>query len=165
MSDCSYSPYNHRDPISGYANPRTAKKFAEFVVEDILTRHPESKDQPIILIGMDNSSTFLSAFVLNLMPHWLFVSGNKYEDTLRVTDTLEIDLVVFIDDYFCRGDVTRKVLDCLYASCIRGFKEISFYWIEVAYTYSDDKLKKFAYLSCIDSNVEIYGKAMQKSQW
>lgn len=114
MSIQYYNSTNHRGK-DGYQNMEVAMAFVDKVFEDLTPYVAQGKD--IYLIGVDNSTTFLSAILKTKLPNAFFVSGDKNK-VLKIQSSLacvkrlsDNALIVFLDDFYSTGNSIKSVVN------------------------------------------------------
>lgn len=140
----NYDPHDYRSVDRGYQNVETASAFAKFVYDDLLKNYPDIAGKKVLLLGMDNSSTYLSAHLKILLPDLIFISGDKTNNSLSGVGEMEADFSVFIDDYFGGGSSTRKLFKTIEkpAYSAEMGNELRLYYI-------DSQSKKYAMIKRI----------------
>lgn len=151
-----YSPYNHRSNTEGYQNIEIAQTFAKFVVDKVVKSFPDAKDRIVLIYCIDNSSTYLAAFVKMLMPHWFIVSGDKRQLFTKTNINShhtknEIICSIFLDDYFCSGVATQAFLDIINNSHEHFTNELMLFYIKVSGDAQEQVLNKLAKLGMIEN--------------
>lgn len=157
----SYSGFNHHDKERGYQNVKTAKAFAKFVVKHLQETYPDIKNMNGAIIGLDNSSTFLAAFIKRRLPELNLVSGRKRrgEAPTFLGHVGSPDFIIFADDYHFRGKVTREVIEWLeteYNFEAHECKALHLYYIQA---YNSDDMRY--YTEDLDLSVQVTTKVMQ----
>lgn len=144
----NYDPCMHHSAESGYQNPANSVALAEYVVAKVEELYPNKEDGTVAIFGIDNSSTFMAAFVKMLRPEWVFVSGSKYTGNFKNYSTLpQIRAAIFVDDYLYTGAASKCLVGMLNEkgmSCDLVICSIQTYWgIDKSLTMVQQALPKF----------------------
>ncbi len=133
------------DNGTGYHNVDIAKKFAEFIYDDMRTVYDKPEDKTVILLGLDGSSIYLSAHLKILCPNWGFVSAANKDDDFKYWhhhDKPETDCLIFVDDYFYKGKTVDKLIKLLLKRSESRFAKLGNN-LRLYFIQSSHKLEKF----------------------
>lgn len=154
-----YFSNKHHTKNYGYQNPEVAKQFAEFVVSKVEELFP---NQPVTIIGIDNSSTFLAAFVKMLRPEWFLISGSKHSKELKNKYLAPKNAkLVFVDDFLCGGRATGTLLDILKASDLAD--DLTCFYIQASSNAIEDKIQNLKWVFDYPHNLQGFVMEMEKT--